>query len=55
MSVHQQSSACREADRLYRALIATHSPLAAALITAAVTGRWPAETPQRNSNGGVSD
>ncbi|MGW4350529.1 hypothetical protein ACWELJ_00410 [Nocardia sp. NPDC004582] len=31
------------ADELYRTLRAAHSPLAAALMAAAVTRRWPAE------------
>ncbi|MFJ4652323.1 hypothetical protein ACIP5Y_13750 [Nocardia sp. NPDC088792] len=28
-------------DRLYRALVRAHSPLAAALMAASVTGEWP--------------
>ncbi|GAB0108063.1 hypothetical protein JMUB6875_70660 [Nocardia sp. JMUB6875] len=32
------------ADDLYRTLRAMHSPLAAALMAAAITRRWPAES-----------
>ncbi len=44
MSGNESPSGPAEVDRLYRSLAGTHSPLAAALITAAVTGEWPGES-----------
>ncbi|MET9485668.1 hypothetical protein [Nocardia sp. NPDC006630] len=47
MSTPDSPSECAPADRLYRTLTAAHSRLAAALMTAAVTGRWPFENVYR--------
>ncbi|WP_433562843.1 hypothetical protein ACQP1O_36255 [Nocardia sp. CA-151230] len=41
MSAPEIPSGCTAVDELYLALTIVHSSLAAALIVAAVTGRWP--------------
>lgn len=44
MSEPEPKSRRATADQLYRALAMAHSPLAAALMAAAVTGEWPSES-----------
>lgn len=49
MSAPDSRSESAAAERLFRTLTFTHSPLAAALMAAAATGRWPAETACRTT------
>ncbi|MGV9665030.1 hypothetical protein ACWDUL_06855 [Nocardia niigatensis] len=41
MSAPEIPSGCTPVDELYCTLTRVHSPVAAALMVAAVTGRWP--------------